>query len=261
MLHGIEEIGGNMKKLFRTFFKMFGISCQIMLVLSLPFFFKESMQLSSDNNKLKNQIELIQFNNFKSEGQHRSIINELFAAQRQAKVSLEEAEKNSMDMLTWTLNQQGIDILNFLPEDNLPDIDVQENEYESKISLDLDSLGKGLTADLNVLKDDLLLHQSKLISLTKSLKESQNITKYIPSVLPAQGVLSSNYGYRKSPFHGKKTQHRGIDIAAVKGTPIYAPADGIVVKAGWLKGSGKILVIDHGFGIVTRYGHNDKFVV
>lgn len=82
-----------------------------------------------------------------------------------------------------------------------------------------------------------------------------------PSLLPAQGYVSSEFGYRFNPFSGVRTFHAGLDIANGIGTPIYAPADGRVRKVGLAGGFGTVVSIDHGFGLITKYGHTSKVFV
>ncbi len=83
-----------------------------------------------------------------------------------------------------------------------------------------------------------------------------------PSIMPTQGWLSSNFSRRRlHPLLHVVRPHEGIDIRAAVGTPIEAPAAGTVVKAGWEKGYGRTVEIDHGYGIVTRYAHTSKILV
>jgi len=72
---------------------------------------------------------------------------------------------------------------------------------------------------------------------------------------PTNGWISSTFGYRVSPFTGRKEFHRGLDIATREGTPIIAPADGVVTYSDqkWLIGN--MITIDHGYGMTTLYGH------
>jgi murein DD-endopeptidase MepM/ murein hydrolase activator NlpD len=77
----------------------------------------------------------------------------------------------------------------------------------------------------------------------------------LPSIWPARCMLMSEFGSRKSPFTGQITMHYGIDIANSTGTPIIASADGIVSFSGVEGDFGKVLVIDHGYGYTTFYGH------
>jgi septal ring factor EnvC (AmiA/AmiB activator) len=76
-----------------------------------------------------------------------------------------------------------------------------------------------------------------------------------PSVWPARGWLSSRFGNRISPFTGTKEFHKGIDIATRMGAPVTAPADGIVSDVVWDGGYGRTISINHGYGLVTKYGH------
>ena len=78
-----------------------------------------------------------------------------------------------------------------------------------------------------------------------------------PSIWPAAGYVSSPYGLR---FNGTEF-HQGIDIAADMGAPIVATADGVVTAAGWNGGYGNMVDVDHGGGIVTRYGHASAVAV
>jgi murein DD-endopeptidase MepM/ murein hydrolase activator NlpD len=93
------------------------------------------------------------------------------------------------------------------------------------------------------------------------LTEQSSLLASKPSGLPSRGWLTSNFGMRNSPFTGKRTMHEGIDIAARVGTPVYATAAGIVSRAQIENGYGKLIVIDHGYGYKTYYGHNSKLVV
>ena len=78
---------------------------------------------------------------------------------------------------------------------------------------------------------------------------------------PASGSLTSRFGGRKSPGGIGSTNHKGIDIANRRGTPIYAADGGTVIYAGWMSGYGYLVQISHGNGIVTYYGHNSSLLV
>lgn len=82
-----------------------------------------------------------------------------------------------------------------------------------------------------------------------------------PSVWPVRGYLSAGFGNRADPFTGMRDFHPGIDISTPIGTHILAPADGIVISAGSKGGYGNAVQIDHGYDIVTRYAHLDRFNV
>ena len=95
-------------------------------------------------------------------------------------------------------------------------------------------------------------------SLYKDLKKQRNLLSSTPSIRPTEGWLSSGFGYRVSPFTGLREFHKGFDIAGRKGTEIIAPADGIVTFVGRNGSYGKMIKIDHGHGMITRYGHLQK---
>jgi len=80
---------------------------------------------------------------------------------------------------------------------------------------------------------------------------------------PCQGRFTSPFGYRRSPFRRRRRTvfHAGIDISAPRGTPVVASADGVVTHAGWMSGYGKTIVIQHGGGVSTLYGHNSSLLV
>ncbi|MBN1931308.1 MAG: peptidoglycan DD-metalloendopeptidase family protein [Desulfobacterales bacterium] len=97
-------------------------------------------------------------------------------------------------------------------------------------------------------------------SLLEYLEDQRDLLASTPSIRPAAGWISSNFGYRKSPFTGQREFHRGLDIACRQGTPIFASADGIVTFAGNKGLMGKMIVIDHGHGLITRYAHAHKLL-
>jgi murein DD-endopeptidase MepM/ murein hydrolase activator NlpD len=82
-----------------------------------------------------------------------------------------------------------------------------------------------------------------------------------PSSWPIDGVLRSSYGSRLDPFSGEGAFHKGVDLAAPKGTPVHVTADGVVEKAQWDGGYGKLVVIDHGSGVETYYAHLSSYLV
>lgn len=111
------------------------------------------------------------------------------------------------------------------------------------------------------LKKDSQLEEIIQQDLIVYMNESTQKLACIPSIIPAQGFISSRFGYRTSPFTGSKQLHKGLDVAAPIGTKIIAPADGKVVFAQRDGAYGLSIEIDHGNGIITRYAHMSKFNV
>jgi len=98
-------------------------------------------------------------------------------------------------------------------------------------------------------------------ALINYLEDQINLLASTPAIRPSTGWETSGFGYRKSPFTGLREFHKGLDIANRQGTPIIATADGIVSYTGYKGLLGKTLVIDHGHGMMTRYGHAHEILV
>jgi murein DD-endopeptidase MepM/ murein hydrolase activator NlpD len=86
-------------------------------------------------------------------------------------------------------------------------------------------------------------------------------TNIVPTVWPVNGRLLSRFGEREDPFSGEGALHTGVDISAAMGTPVHAAADGIVSRAEYWGGYGKMVAIDHGNGMHTWYAHLSRFEV
>ena len=80
-------------------------------------------------------------------------------------------------------------------------------------------------------------------------------------IWPVNGVITSPFGYRTHPIFGTTIYHSGIDIGVDEGTPVHAADAGVVVEADWISGYGYAVVIDHGNGLSTLYGHNSSLAV
>jgi len=90
------------------------------------------------------------------------------------------------------------------------------------------------------------------------LNDQRSLLAAKPSGYPVKGWVTSSFGLRRDPFNGRRKMHEGYDIAARTGTPVTATADGIVSQSKAVPGYGKMVVIDHGYGYRTYYGHNSK---
>lgn len=105
------------------------------------------------------------------------------------------------------------------------------------------------------------LRETGIIELWEMLSERQNLIAATPRIKPVRGWKTSTFGYRVSPFTGRPIMHSGVDIAASPGAPIFAPADGVVSFAGFDSSYGKLVSIDHGYGVITRFGHTSQVFV
>lgn len=106
----------------------------------------------------------------------------------------------------------------------------------------------------------------KIYYASLSLDDTQNLAEnkeefstVIPAIWPIDRTklkdVSSLYGMRMHPRYGTWRMHEGVDLSGPKGTPIYATGNGVVTRAGWQRGYGNLIEINHGFGYKTRYGH------
>lgn len=112
-----------------------------------------------------------------------------------------------------------------------------------------------------LLRDLLEIVERRVDHARSGVERREALAAATPSIWPVTGWLSSTYGTRNDPFTGSTDFHTGIDIAAEQGEPVRASADGMVVTAGVIRNYGKLVVLDHGFGIATRYGHLSRFAV
>lgn len=133
-----------------------------------------------------------------------------------------------------------------IPEDLATDVDLTKRQT-------------GLLREMHEQVDNLYLatsnQKSGFSTLLEALEGQRNLLACTPAIRPVKGWMTSRFGYRESPFTGRKELHKGLDIANKEGTQIIAPADGVVKFAGRKGLLGKALDIDHGHGMVTRYGH------
>ena len=112
-----------------------------------------------------------------------------------------------------------------------------------------------------VLRDLLQGLENRLRYVRRDVERREALAAATPSIWPAHGWLTGTFGGRSDPFTGEPGFHQGLDISTEKGQPVYATADGTVESAGYGGDYGNLIVIQHGFGLVTRYGHLSAFHV
>jgi murein DD-endopeptidase MepM/ murein hydrolase activator NlpD len=117
--------------------------------------------------------------------------------------------------------------------------------------------------DQNVeqLSKDAVEQKSSFNELLRFLKKQKSILAATPSIWPVQGWVTSEFGYRSSPFSGAKEFHKGLDIATRIGVDVVASADGLVSEAAYDRDLGHMVKINHGYGMTSWYGHLLKSAV
>jgi murein DD-endopeptidase MepM/ murein hydrolase activator NlpD len=103
--------------------------------------------------------------------------------------------------------------------------------------------------------------ENRLRYVRHDVEQREALAAATPSIWPAHGWLTGTFGGRSDPFTGESGFHQGLDISLEKGSPVYATADGTVESAAYNGDYGNLIVLKHGFGLTTRYGHLSGFAV
>jgi len=114
---------------------------------------------------------------------------------------------------------------------------------------------------MELLKKHIDEAMGSVADIRKYLAEERDLYLATPEGPPVPGTISSGYGFREHPMFGDTRYHSGVDISVPTGTRVKATADGIVSFSGWTGGSGNTVVIEHGHGFSTAYGHNERNLV
>ena len=130
--------------------------------------------------------------------------------------------------------------------------------FTTSLAHESKALANKLSNNLGHLTTQAKIKAISLQELDHFFKNQKSFLQSTPSIWPTRGWVTSGFGYRKSPFTGLREKHEGWDIGARSGSAVRTTADGTVTVAGRERGYGKLIEIDHGYGVVTRYGHNSK---
>lgn len=140
------------------------------------------------------------------------------------------------------------------------------NRYKDLEGYDNSELVVNTTKRLDVISKELVIQSKSLDEIGKLAKDKEKLLSAIPAIQPVKNEdlrqMASGFGYRSDPFTKIRKFHAGMDFSARTGTPIYATGDGVVVTAdNKASGYGNHIVIRHGFGYETLYGHMSKYKV
>lgn len=118
-----------------------------------------------------------------------------------------------------------------------------------------------LPGRLGSLETEAVRQEASLRELQEYFDDQKSLLASTPSIWPTHGWVTSDFGLRLDPYSADREMHSGMDIASPPGQTVIAPSDGTVVFNGTEGGYGKVLVIDHGYGVKTRYGHLSEVFV
>lgn len=121
---------------------------------------------------------------------------------------------------------------------------------------------EALGRHLDQMDKQLTQRKSSFDMMELALSRQVGLEAALPTRMPvAYTAVSSHFGWRKHPITGRHTLHEGQDFAAPRGTPILAAASGIVTEARYISGYGKMVEVNHGQGVTTRYAHASSILV
>jgi murein DD-endopeptidase MepM/ murein hydrolase activator NlpD len=140
------------------------------------------------------------------------------------------------------------------------------NRYKDLEGFDNSKLIINTTRNLDILTKQIVVQSKSLDEIAKLAEEKEKLLEAIPAIQPVKNEdltrMASGYGYRTDPFTKARKFHYGMDFTAPRGTPVYATGDGKVTRAdNTATGYGNHVVIDHGYGYESLYGHLYKYNV
>lgn len=223
----------------------------------------ENKQLKMDNRRLRQQVQIYKNKMTTIESTMERI--KTFATRLKVITNIEDRNN-----LLQTLNNQLPDASTNIANNTSPtttaspipgattsvsEIDTR-NPEEAQLRKENDQMD-AMFAELN--QETLYLEQM-LQDQYELLADQKSFLAALPTRKPAVGYFTSGFGVRRSPYGGKVKMHEGLDIANHPGTVIKSPADGIITFAEAKAGYGQTIIIDHGYGVETWYGHNKKLI-
>lgn len=137
-------------------------------------------------------------------------------------------------------------------------IDVSQSDYAVS---DQEAIVDHIQNKIKQLTQEAFIQEKSFNELFYLLREKKYLLASTPSAWPVEGYVSSDFGYRISPFGKGREFHGGLDIAADRGEEVLAPADGVVAEVFHRTDIGNTVKVEHGHGFCTFYGHLDKIIV
>jgi len=230
---------------FRQLIIGFGIGAVLFGIAIYYFDSPREKQLKKDNKLLSTQYEVLK----RRINENEKILSDL----QQRDDHLYRAMFNA-DPIPESIRRQGFG---------------GSNRYESLMNMPGSDLVISTTRNLDIMTKELYVQSNSYDEITELIKVNDERIKSMPTITPIvvndKKQYSSGFGMRMHPIYGQVLMHTGIDITASAGTPIYATGAGVVESATYntqgLSGYGNCVVINHGFGYKTLYGHCKEMLV
>jgi murein DD-endopeptidase MepM/ murein hydrolase activator NlpD len=214
---------------------------------------EENNELRMENRQLRQQVQVYQNKMTSIEETMQRI--DTFSTRLKVITNIEERDNLSQNILDSDLPDAATNISNANANSKPKQEPLSPEELklqENKIKLeDLMSATQKKT----------LLAEQNLQDLYELLTDQKTFLSALPTRRPSFGIMTSGFGIRSSPFGEGEKMHEGLDITNSIGTPVRATAYGVVSFAGSKPGYGRTVIIDHGFGLETLYGHASQIVV
>ena len=214
----------------------------------------ENKQLKMENRRLRQQVQL--FQNKISTAENTLERVKSFATRLRVIMHVEDQPPS----LQTKLPDANSNIGNLTPAPTPVQAEA-ENETSSSEKIELKKAYSELDSKISQLTQDALHTEELLQDEYEILYDKKSFLAALPTRQPAPGYFTSGFGVRTSPYGDRIKMHEGLDIANRLDTPIRAPADGEVVFANSKAGYGLTLILNHGYGIETWYGHLRRFSV
>jgi murein DD-endopeptidase MepM/ murein hydrolase activator NlpD len=205
----------------------------------------ENRDLKNENVVLKAQVRRVQEEIARIDGTLQRI--DQFAEKVRAITQLNDPERNlAMGPLSEDASEVTPAVL-YAPGER---IDYDTELIDTKLAMRM------VDSKLEEMESESLKQSSNLRDLQEYFQENQSLLSTTPSIRPTKSkLLTSTFGNRTDPYTNHRVMHKGVDFAADHGADVNAAADGIVIFVGNRGGYGKTVVLDHGYGVQTHYGH------
>lgn len=211
----------------------------------------ENRVLKNENVKLKTRLRIVREEIARIDGTLERI--DRLAAKVRTITQLNDPERNlAMGPLTSDAGG-GIPDVQYAPGERIDDAD---EVMDSDLALRM------VESQLDTMDQQALDQEADLRELQEYFEEHDGLLSNTPSIRPvASRLVTSTFGMRTDPYTNRRVMHKGIDFAADHGSDVVAPADGVVVFVGHRGEYGKTVVIDHGYGMQTHFGHLSSYSV